>query len=345
MGKKTNLLSILATRKFWTELLIMTFGMVIAGTAVYYFLVPSNLIVGSITGLSMVINKLAMAMFGTGDNLSSIILVINGFLLILSYFLIGKEFGAKTVYTALILGPIIEFLTTYFPYENIAQTITTASGQKMYSMMGDPWLDMLAFVIILSASQAILFKINASTGGLDILGKIINKYLHMDIGVSVSIAGALICCTAFMMNEFNMVVLGLMGTWINGLVIDYFSTAMNSKKRVHIVSNSNQELRQYIINELKRGCTLYEVTGGYSNEKMIELDVLLSKDEFSQLMNKIKEDKIDAFITADSISEVYGIWAGKERKQKPNTGKRGKSMWITIVLILIVVAGLAYYFI
>lgn len=290
----------------------MTFGMLIAGTAVYYFLVPSNLIVGSVTGLSMVLCNLSESIFGFQLSLSTIVFSINLVLLVAAYFLVGKEFGAKTVYTALILGPILKILETYFPYtEFLAKD---ANGNTLTSIMGDPWLDLLSFVIILSASQSILFKINASTGGLDILGKIINKYLHFDIGMSVSVAGAMICCTAFAMNPFNMVVLGLLGTWINGLVIDYFSAGMNRKKRVHIISKQNDELRKFVIEKLKRGCTLFEVTGGYSNEKKIELEVLLTKNEFSDLMKYINEQQIDAFITADSITEVYGIWASKDRK-------------------------------
>ncbi len=313
MGKITSAFRILATKKFWVELLIMTFGMLIAGTAVYYFLVPSNLIVGSVTGLSMVLCNLSESIFGVPLALSTIVFSINLILLVAAYFLVGKEFGAKTVYTALILGPILKVLETYFPYtEFLAKD---ANGNLMTSVMGDPWLDLLVFVIILSASQAILFKINASTGGLDILGKIINKYLHFDIGMSVSVAGAMICCTAFAMNPFNLVVLGLLGTWINGLVIDYFTAGLNRKKRVHIISKHNDELRKFVIEKLKRGCTLFEVTGGYSNEKKIELEVLLTTDEFSALMNYINSNEIDAFITADSISEVYGIWASKNRKE------------------------------
>ena len=298
-----------ATWKFWIELLIMTVSMSVAATAVYFFLVPSNLIVGSVTGLSIVLCNISEQFLGIPLALSTVILVINVILLVMAYFLVGKEFGIKTVYTALILGPILRVLEVFFPYEEILM-----KDGVVQSVMGDPWLDLLAFVIILSASQAILFKINASTGGLDIIGKIINKYLHLDIGVSVSIGGALICCTAFAINPFNLVILGLMGTWINGLVIDYFTAGLNKKKRVRIISPDHERLRQFVLKDLQRGCTLYEVIGGYSNEKKIELEALLTKDEFSSLMNLINTEKIDAFITAEGITEVYGIWASKKKK-------------------------------
>lgn len=119
---------------------------------------------------------------------------------------------------------------------------------------------------MLSAAQAIMFSINASTGGLDILAKIVNKYLHFDIGKSVSIAGAIICLSAFAINPFRMVVIGLIGTWINGLVVDYFTASLNNRKRVCVVTKDYDRVRRYIIDDLKRGCTLYEVIGGYTNE-------------------------------------------------------------------------------
>ena len=206
----------ISTKKFWVEWFIMTFGMLIAAIAVHFFLVPSNLIIGSISGLSIVIFRL------TGIPVSVISLIINVILLVLAYFLIGKEFGLKTLYTALILSPWLYLLEKIAPVTQ--------------SVMGDPWFDLLCFVLLLSATQAVLFKINASTGGLDILAKIVNKYTHVDIGTSVTVAGAVICCTAFFINDFRLVIIGLIGTWINGLVINHFTAGLNMKKRVCIIS-------------------------------------------------------------------------------------------------------------
>ncbi len=308
-NKITDALRYLGTWKFWKELVIMTLGMMVTAAAVYYFLVPSKLIIGTISGLSIVLSNI----FTNGQGLGTWILCINIVLLILAFLLIDHEFGFKTVYTALILGPLTDFWDKVFPWQNIAnENLVTGTP----SVMGDPWLDLCCFVLLLSASQALMFSINASTGGLDILAKIVNKYLHFDIGTSVSIAGAVICCTAFFINPFRMVVIGLIGTWINGLVVDYFTASLNRRKRVCIVSHDYDRIRQYIIGTLHRGCTLYEVIGGYSNEKSIELEVLLSKDDFSALLNWMKQENINAFTTANNVSEVYGLWAGgKKRRQ------------------------------
>ena len=290
-------LSILATRKFWIELIIMTLGMMVTAAAVYYFLVPSKLIIGTISGLSIVLSNI----FTHGQGLGIWIMCINIVLLILAFILIDHEFGFKTVYTALILGPLTDFWDWVFPWQNIANNnIVTGSP----SVMGDPWLDLCCFVLLLSASQALMFSINASTGGLDILAKIVNKFLHFDIGASVSVAGAVICCTAFFINDFRMVVIGLIGTWINGLVVDYFTATLNNKKRVCIVSKDYDRLRHFIIDDLQRGCTMYEGIGGYTNEK------------------SINKNEISAFTTAGNVSEVYGFWNKHKRKSKEHAEQR-----------------------
>ena len=316
----------LTSKKFWVELLIMTFGMFMTSVCVYYFLVPSKLIVGSISGLSIVLTNIFQGV-GVNISLSMMITIINAILLVLAYLLIGKEFGLKTVYCALILGPMTKLCEWIYPWENL----TTANEYlaKMpggdpgaMSVMGNPWFDLLCCVLILSAAQTLMFSINASTGGLDILAKIVNKYLHFDIGKSVSVAGAVICLTAFFINPFQMVVIGLIGTWINGLVVNLFTANLNNRKRVCVVTKDYDRVRRYIIDDLKRGCTLYEVIGGYSNEKSIELEALLTKDEFSSLMEFLNKNEINAFTTAGNVSEVYGLWAKDRNKSRQHAEKR-----------------------
>lgn len=278
--------------------------MAVAAVAVNYFLVPSKLIIGSISGLSIVISGIFEAV-GMTVKVSTVIVIINAVLLVLAYLLIDKEFGLKTVYTALILGPLMDMWEKVLP---ASQLLTDGT-----SVMGDIWLDLCCFVLLLSASQAILFHINASTGGLDILAKIVNKYLHFDIGASISVAGAIICCTAFAINSFRMVVIGLIGTWINGIVVDYFTASINKRKRVCIISSSHEILRKFIIEDLNRGCSLYKVTGGYSGNENVEIQALLTQDEFSRLMDYMKKNDIHGFITAGNVSEIYGLWNKHKR--------------------------------
>jgi len=303
-----KVLSILATKKFWKELFVMTFGMLVAAFAVNYFLVPSKLVLGSVTGLSIVITGL-LANLGISLKLSVMIFIINAILLMLAYFLVGKEFGIKTVYTALILGPLVEFWNFILP-------ASTFIAEGEVSVMNDPWLDLICFVLVVSISQAILFRINASTGGLDIIAKIVNKYLHLELGTSVTVSGALICCTAFAINPVRLVIIGLVGTWINGLALDYFTASLNKRKRVCIVSDEHERIRKYIIEKLHRGCSLYNLQGGFTKEEHVEIQSLLTQYEFSDLMKFIKTNKINAFITAGNCSEVYGLWNDRKRREE-----------------------------
>lgn len=311
MKLNASSLTELRTWKFWKDILTILIAMSIAAAAVYYFLMPSKLVVGSITGLSIVISGIFEKM-GIIVKVSVVVFIINAILLVMAYILIGKEFGLKTAIAALVLAPLIDMWEAICPYEKILEPGST-------SVMGDIWFDLICFILILSASQAILFRINASTGGLDILAKIVNKYLHFDIGMSVTIAGIVICCTAFAINPFRLVVIGLIGTWMNGMIVDYFMMSLNKRKRVCIISAEHERIRDYIINTIVRGCSLYEVTGGYSGQKTMEIQSLLTKDEFCNLMAWIRENDIKAFITAGNVSEVYGLWSEHKRQRKLNS--------------------------
>jgi uncharacterized membrane-anchored protein YitT (DUF2179 family) len=300
----TNILKPLATAKFWKELIIMTLGMSFGAAGVYYFLMPSKLIIGSISGLSIVLAEV-LGQFGIAVKVSTVIFIINAVLLVLAWLLIGAEFGMKTIYTALILAPLINMWEKIMPYEKLL-----AGGT---SVMNDPWLDLICFVLMLSICQALLFRINASTGGLDIIAKIVNKYLHFDIGMSVTIAGALICCSAFAINPFRMVVIGLIGTWINGIAVDYFTDTLNKRKRVCIISDNHEEIRRFIIEKLERGCSLYQLKGGYSGEDKVEVVALLTQNEYAALFTYMKEQGFNGFMTAGNVSEIYGSWHIKRR--------------------------------
>lgn len=302
-----SLVKPLSTWKFWKELIVMTLGMVVTAAAVYYFLVPGNLVIGSIPGLAMVLSGI-LASAGLTVKVSLLVTAINVVLLLLAFILLGSEFGIKTVYTALLLGPLMDLWEMILPYQDLIEP-----GQAVSSVMGDPWLDLVCFVVTISASQAILFSINASTGGLDIVAKIMNKFTGLDIGTSVTISGVVVSLTAFFLNPFRIVILGLIGTWMNGLVVDYFTVSITRKKRVCIITDEHERVREFIVDKLHRGCTLYETIGGYSGARSIEIQALLARDEFVGLMKFIKDNNIKAFITAGHVSEVYGLWAKHHR--------------------------------
>lgn len=298
----------LKTKRFWEDMLIIVLGILVGSAAVYYFLMPSKLVLGSLSGLAIVLNEL-FAGIGLTIKVSTIVLVVNALLLLLAYFFLGAEVGFKTVVASLLLGPFMDIWEFILPYEALIEP-----GNS--SVMGDPIFDLLAFVLLLGASQAFLFRINASTGGLDIVALIMNKYLHWDIGSSVTAAGMAVCCTAFIIHPFRIATIGIIGTWFNGIVVDYFTTSLNKRKRVCIISRSHGQIRDYIIKDLYRGCSLYEVTGGYSGDEGVEIQTLLTQSEFAKLMEFVRKNDLNAFITAGNCSEVYGLWRGHNSHKK-----------------------------
>lgn len=318
MNVIANSLGEVKTWKFWKEILIMTAGMFVAAAAIYYFQVPGKIVLGTVSGFAIFLSEV-LSWSGIMLKVSTIIIILNALLLVLALLLLGKDFGLKTVYTALIAGPLMDLWEWIKPYQELLE-----EGQT--SIMGDPFLDVICFVLVLSASQAILFHINASSGGLDIIAKIINKYLHFDIGTSVAVVGIIICCTAFAINPFRLVIIGIIGTWINGLALDYFTAGLNKRKRVCIISEHHAEIQRYIIDKLYRGCSLYEVTGGYSGEKSVEIQTLLTQNEFAELMSFMRENDFHAFITAGNVSEVYGLWRSSKRKGQREKKKEPSSI-------------------
>jgi uncharacterized membrane-anchored protein YitT (DUF2179 family) len=306
---QNKVLSLLKSEKFWVELAIMTFTMFFAAVAVHYFLQPSGLVIGSISGLSIVLYKI------TSLPVSAWTFIINLILLILAYFLIGKEFGAKTVYTALILSPWLMLLEWFDKKMGISAE--QLFGWQELGINKDPWFYLILFILLLSASQAILFKINASTGGLDILAKIVNKYLHVDIGTAVTISGAVICCSAFFVpdNSLYYVVLGLVATWLNGIVLDRFTAGLNSRKKVCIICKNPEPVQNFIINELQRGVTLYDVKGGFKNAEKVEVVSIITQQEFAKLHKYLTDNEMDVFMTVGTVGEIYGFWNKRARRK------------------------------
>lgn len=303
----TEKIAFLKTARFWKELGIMTIGIIAGAASIYYFLLPSNLVIGSIAGFAMVISSILLKI-GISMKVSVLILIMNAVLLILAYRMLGTEIGTKTVFASLLIGPAMDLWEVVCPYSKLIQ-------EGYNSVMGDPWLDLCAFVLLLGISQAFLFRINASTGGLDIVAMIVNRKLHVDIGTAVTLAGCFVCASALLVHPFRLVVIGLIGTWINGIIVDYFIASLNKKKRVCIISDDHETIRSYIVNELVRGCCVYEVEGGYSRQKRKEIQTLLTQAEFARLMEYMRTNEIQAFITAGNCSEMYGRWFPHKEQQ------------------------------
>ena len=278
MNLKTDYKSIIK------ETSILTVAVAIIAAAVYFFLVPSHASVSSISGLGIVLSNFIPL------PLSAITMILNVVLLIIGFFTCGREFGVKTVYTSVMLPLFLGVFERIFP--------------DFGSMTNSQELDVLCYILVVSVGLSILFNRNASSGGLDIVAKIMNKYLHMDLGKAMSLSGMCVALSAAFVYDKKTVVLSVLGTYFNGLVLDHFIFNHNVKRRVCIITKKEEELRRFIIQDLHSGATIYESIGAYNMEKRNEIITIVDKGEYQKLMNYMNREDPKAFITVYTVSDM-----------------------------------------
>lgn len=266
------------------ELAILTGAVAIIAAAVYFFLVPSHASVSSISGLGIVLANFVPL------PLSAITMILNVVLLVIGFLTCGREFGAKTVYTSILLPAFIGLFERLFP--------------NLGSLTDSQELDVLCYILVVSVGLSILFNRNASSGGLDIVAKIMNKYLHMDLGKAMSLSGMCVALSAALVYDKKTVVLSVLGTYFNGLVLDHFIFDHNIKRRVCIITKKEEELRRFIIEDLHSGATVYESYGAYNMQKRREIITIVDKDEYQKLMSYMNREDPQAFITVYTVSDM-----------------------------------------
>ncbi len=266
------------------ETITLTVAVAIIAAAVYFFLVPSHASVSSISGLGIVLSNFVPL------PLSAITMILNVVLLVIGFITCGREFGVKTVYTSVMLPLFLGLFEIWFP--------------NFGSMTDSQELDVLCYILVVSIGLSILFNRNASSGGLDIVAKIMNKYLHIELGKAMSLSGMCVALSAVLVYDKKTVVLSILGTYFNGIILDHFIFDNNKKRRVCIITEKEEELRQFIIRDLHSGATIYEAIGAYNFEKHNEIITIVDKSEYQKLMNFINREDPKAFITVYNVSNM-----------------------------------------
>ncbi len=270
--------------RFIKEYAIITFGAVLAAAAIYFFMLPSHVAVGSGSALAMVLSNFIPL------PVSVLSLLLNVFLLLLGFILIGPEFGAKTVYTAIFIPIALGVFENLFP--------------DFQSLTEEPFLDTLCYILVVGLAMAILFSHNASSGGLDIVAKIMNKYLKMDLGKAGSVAGIVVALSAAFCYDTKTVVLSVLGTYFGGMIVDRFIFGLNIKRRVCVISPKMDEIVHFLLHELHSGATINEIIGAYDNTVRREVITIVDKQEYRRLMDFVKRVDPKAFVTVYSVNEI-----------------------------------------
>ena len=280
-------------KTFIKEYGTVTIGMLIVAVAVFFFMLPSHVVVGSMTGLVMVLTNFIPV------KVSVLTFILNISLLIIGCIFVGKEFGGKTVYASILLPVLLGIFEIAFPNNQ--------------SLTNDVLLDTICYLLVVSVGQAMLFNVNASSGGLDIVAKILNKYTHIELGKAMSIAGMITAFSAIFVYDTKTLVLSILATYVNGIILDHFIDGYNRRKRVCILSSNHEQIQSFITNELKRGVTLYQAIGGYKKEEKTEIVTILTRSEYAALLNYLHSIDQKAFVTVSTVNEVVGEWNSKRR--------------------------------
>lgn len=266
------------------ESIILTIGVAIAAAAVYFFLIPSHTSISSIAGLAVIISNFVSL------PVSAITMICNVLLLVVGFVACGKEFGTKTIYTSIMLPIFLAVFEQLFP----GYTSMTESAE----------LDVVCYILVVGLGSSILFNHNASSGGLDIVAKVMNKYLHMNLGSAMALSGMCVALSSALVYDKKAVVLSVLGTYFNGIVLDQFIFGQNVKKRVCVITKKEKELRDFIIHNLHSGATVYEARGAYHMEKYNEIITIVDKNEYQKLMNYIGQKDPEAFVTVYTVTDI-----------------------------------------
>ena len=272
------------TKRNITDFLVITGGTGIVAIAVYFFMLPSHVSVGSATALAMVLSNFIPL------PISVITFIMNVVLLILGFLLIGPEFGVKTVYSTLLLPVMIGILEIFLP--------------NFQSLTQDPALDVVCYILVVGIGLAILFSTNAASGGLDIVAKIMNKFTGVELGKAMSLSGILVALSSALVYDKKIVVLSVLGTYFGGLIVDNFIFGINIKRRVCILSQKHDEILHYILHELHSGATIYNSIGAFNHTPREEIVTVVDKQEYRSLMDYIRKTDPAAFVTVIAVNEI-----------------------------------------
>lgn len=266
------------------EFLIITFGTVIVAAAVFFFMLPSHVSVGSGAALAMVLSNFIPL------SVSTITLLMNVILLIIGFLLVGPEFGVKTVYCSILMPIVMGIFEQIFPdFQSITQ---------------DPLLDVICYILVVGVGLSILFPHNASSGGLDIVAKIMNKFLRMDMGRAMSISGIVVALSSALCYDTKIVVLSVLGTYFGGMIVDHFIFDRDIKRRVCVISEKLDVIVDYVLHDLHSGATINEIIGAYDNTPRREMITIVDKQEYRRLMEFVRTTDPKAFVTVYSVSEM-----------------------------------------
>ncbi|MCQ2968985.1 MAG: YitT family protein [Clostridium sp.] len=268
------------------EYALTTLGIVLTAIALEYFFFPNDIAAGGVSGIALVINAV------TGWNISIMVFILNIILFILAFIILGRGFGAKSMYATIMLSVVMEIIEKVFN-----PTILT-ENMFLASFFGSA---------LLAMGAAIVFNQGASTGGTSILAAIINKFTSLGVGTALLLNDSIICLLAINVFGMDKGLFGFFSLILIGILIDKFIDGFNTCKQVFIITGKSEMIVKFINKDIDRGCTVLNGKGGYTDSEVKIVYTVLSNNQFITLKNFIKENNPEAFITVNDSKEVLGL--------------------------------------
>ncbi len=270
-----------------SEFLLINLGLLLTAMGIHFFKAPNNFAIGGVSGLAIILRY-----FFPSVPMGPLMLLINILLLIIGFALIGKTFGSKTVYSSFALSGMVWLLDNIFPMK---QPFTN-----------DTLLELIFAIILPAVGSAIVFNQNASTGGTDIVAKVLNKLTHIDIGKALLLSDFAITIAAGMVYGVQIGMYSVLGLLLKAFMIDIVIDGFNLQKQMVIVSEKPEEIKKYIVESLHRGATIHTAYGAFRNEEKQVLTTVMSRRQALTLRQYIRKIDQGAFITITNTSEIIG---------------------------------------
>lgn len=265
---------------------IITIGIILVAIAIQFFYVPNNITGGGVTGIALVVNH-----YIPGANLGTLMAVMNIFLFIIAFIFIGKSFGGKTIYAAMGLSFINWFSERFI---------------KPVGIQDNPMLATIAGTILLGIGLGIVFTQNASTGGTDIIAKILNKFFHIDMGKGMQMVDIIVVLLSALTFGIEKGIYASICVLLNGIVIDKVISGFNTCHQVVIFTEKIDILKEYIIKDIDRGCTIFKGKGGYTDKEKDVLYCVVGRSQLMRIRKFIRDNEPDAFVIVNEAHDVLG---------------------------------------
>ena len=268
------------------EYILTTIGVALTAIALEYFFFPNDIASGGVSGIALVVNDLI------NIEISIIVFILNALLFIVAFFVLGKSFGAKSLYATVMLSVFMWIIENFFTPGVITD---------------DMFLSSFFGSVILAMGVAIVFNQGASTGGTSIIAAIIDKYTGVGVGTGILMTDSIVSVIAISAFGVEKGLFGFFSVIIIGVLVDKFIDGFNTCKQVFIITKNEKKIIQHITKEIDRGCTILNAEGGYSGDEVKVVYCVLDNKQFIALKKFIKEEEPDAFITVNESNEVLGV--------------------------------------